>query len=348
MAKRNEASDKKALLETAIHKLEREFGEGVIMRLGEAKRLTTEVIPTGSIYLNIALGVGGFPRGRIVEIYGQESSGKTTVALHTIAEVQKQGGIAAFIDAEHALDTTYAQKIGIDVDSLVVSQPDYGEQALEIADTLISSGVIDVIVIDSVAALIPKAELEGEMGDSMVGAQARLMAQALRKLTGSIAKSKACCIFINQLRQKIGVRNPYESAETTTGGTALKFFASIRLETRKGSSIKVGDQVIGYEIWFKVAKNKVAPPFQKARSFLIFGEGISKEMEIIALAEEYGVIKRSGSWYRYKDKGLAQGQEKLRQLLKDNPELLQAIEAEVLQRLYEEGKLPAPAQEETS
>ena len=318
-------------LQAAMSKIEKDFGQGSIMRMGDSKTENVDVIPTGSIALNAALGVGGYPRGRIIEIYGPESSGKTTLAIHAIAEAQKQGGIAAFIDAEHAFDRFYAQKLGVDVDNLYISQPDNGEQALEIAVQLIRSAAIDIIVIDSVAALTPKKEIEGDMGDSAVGLHARLMSQALRKVTATISKTNTTCIFINQLREKIGVM--FGNPETTTGGNALKFYASVRLDIRKTASIKDGDNVIGNQVRVKVVKNKVAPPFRKAEFEIAFGEGISRIGEIVDLGVEYGIIKKSGSWFSYQDSKLAQGRDAVKALLKDNPELCEQLEAEIMQAI---------------
>ena len=312
-----------------MSKIEKDFGKGSIMKLGEEKIDNVEVIPTGSIALNAALGVGGYPKGRIIEIYGPESSGKTTLALHAMAEAQKQDGIAAFIDAEHAFDRFYAEKLGVDVDNLWISQPDNGEQALEIADQLIRSSAIDIIVIDSVAALTPKKEIEGDMGDSAVGLHARLMSQALRKLTSTIAKTKTTCIFINQLREKIGVM--FGNPETTTGGNALKFYASVRLDIRKTSSVKDGDEIVGNQVKVKVVKNKVAPPFRKAEFEITFGEGISKVGELIDLGVEFDIIKKSGSWFSYGDTRLAQGRDATKKLLADNAELCEEIEAKIMQ-----------------
>ena len=321
-------------LQAAMSKIEKDFGKGSIMRMGEEKIENVEVIPTGSIGLNAALGVGGYPKGRIIEIYGPESSGKTTLAIHAIAEAQKAGGIAAFIDAEHAFDRFYAQKLGVDIDNLYISQPDNGEQALEIADQLIRSAAIDIIVIDSVAALTPKKEIEGDMGDSAVGLHARLMSQALRKVTSTIAKTNTTCIFINQLREKIGVM--FGNPETTTGGNALKFYASVRLDIRRVTSIKDGENVIGNQVRVKVVKNKVAPPFRKAEFEIMFGEGISKIGELIDLGVEYDIIKKSGSWFSYKDSKLAQGRDATKELLKDNPELCEEIEAQIMEKLQGE------------
>ena len=330
----NPQQEKMKALMAAMQKIEKDFGKGSIMRMGEEKIENVEVIPTGSIGLNAALGVGGYPKGRIIEIYGPESSGKTTLAIHAIAEAQRAGGIAAFIDAEHAFDRFYAQKLGVDIDNLYISQPDNGEQALEIADQLIRSAAIDIIVIDSVAALTPKKEIEGDMGDSAVGLHARLMSQALRKVTSTIAKTNTTCIFINQLREKIGVM--FGNPETTTGGNALKFYASVRLDIRKVTSIKDGDQVIGNQVRVKVVKNKVAPPFRKAEFEITFGEGISKIGEIVDLGVEYGIIKKSGSWFSYEDSKLAQGRDATKQLLKDNPELCEELEEKIMEALSEQ------------
>jgi len=326
-------SPKLKALQATLEKLEKSYGKGSIMRLGDKVVETLEVIPTGSIGLDHALGIGGLPRGRVIEIYGPESSGKTTLAIHAIANAQKQGGIAAFIDAEHAFDRFYAEKLGVDVENLLISQPDNGEQALEIADNLISSGAIDIIVIDSVAALTPKAEIEGEMGDSKMGLQARLMSQALRKLTGTISKTGCCCIFINQLRDKIGVM--FGSPETTTGGNALKFYASIRLDIRRVTQIKEGEEAIGNHVRVKVVKNKVAPPFRKAEFDIMFGEGISKLGEIIDIGVEMNIIKKSGSWFSYEDAKLGQGRDSVKQILIDNPELSDQIEAKIREKLKE-------------
>ena len=312
-------------LQTAMSKIEKDFGKGSIMKLGDERIENVEVIPTGSIGLDAALGVGGYPRGRIIEIFRPEGSGKTTLAIHAIAEAQKTGGIAAFIDAEHAFDRFYAEKLGVDVDNLWISQPDNGEQALQIAEQLIRSSAIDVIVVDSVAALTPKKEIEGDMGDSAVGLQARLMSQALRKLTGAISKTKTTCIFINQLREKIGVM--FGNPETTTGGNALKFYSSVRLDIRRTGPVKDGDTVLGNMVRVKVVKNKVAPPFRKAEFEIIFGEGISKLGEIVDLGVEHDIIKKSGSWYSYNGSKLAQGRDGTKALLKDNPELCEEIEA---------------------
>lgn len=318
------ASEKLKALQAAMDKIEKNFGKGSIMKLGDENVQQVEVIPTGSIALNAALGVGGYPKGRIIEIYGPESSGKTTLAIHAIAEAQKAGGIAAFIDAEHAFDRFYASKLGVDVDNLWTSQPDNGEQALEIAEQLIRSSAIDIIVIDSVAALTPKAEIEGDMGDNKVGLQARLMSQALRKLTSAISKTNTTCIFINQLREKIGVM--FGNPETTTGGNALKFYASVRLDIRRATQLKDGEEVIGNQTRVKVVKNKVAPPFRKAEFDIMFGEGISRAGEIIDLGAELGIIKKSGSWYSYNDTKLGQGRDASKQVIQDNPELAEELE----------------------
>ena len=318
------ASEKLKALQAAMDKIEKNFGKGSIMKLGDENVQQVEVIPTGSIALNAALGVGGYPKGRIIEIYGPESSGKTTLAIHAIAEAQKAGGIAAFIDAEHAFDRFYASKLGVDVDNLWISQPDNGEQALEIAEQLIRSSAIDIIVIDSVAALTPKAEIEGDMGDNKVGLQARLMSQALRKLTSAISKTNTTCIFINQLREKIGVM--FGNPETTTGGNALKFYASVRLDIRRATQLKDGEEVIGNQTRVKVVKNKVAPPFRKAEFDIMFREGISRAGEIIDLGAELGIIKKSGSWYSYNDTKLGQGRDASKQVIQDNPELAEELE----------------------
>ena len=338
MAKKEESTEqltpqqqKLKALQAAMDKIEKSFGKGAIMRMGEERIENVEVIPTGSIGLNAALGVGGYPKGRVIEIYGPESSGKTTLAIHAIAECQKAGGVAAFIDAEHAFDRFYAENLGVDVDNLYISQPDNGEQALEIADDLIRSSAIDIIVIDSVAALTPKKEIEGDMGDSSVGLQARLMSQALRKLTSTIAKTNTTCIFINQLREKIGVM--FGSPETTTGGNALKFYASVRLDIRPYGKVKDGEEILGNQVRVKVVKNKVAPPFRKAEFEVIFGEGISKIGEIIDLGVEYNIIKKSGSWFSYGDSKLGQGRDATKALLKDNPELCEELEAKIMEKL---------------
>ncbi len=318
-------------LQAAMSKIEKDFGKGSIMRMGDEQVENVEVIPTGSIGLDVALGVGGYPRGRIIEIYGPESSGKTTLAIHAIAECQKQGGIAAFIDAEHAFDRFYAEKLGVDVDNLWISQPDNGEQALQIADQLISSSAIDILVVDSVAALTPKKEIEGEMGDSAVGLQARLMSQALRKLTATISKTNTCCIFINQLREKIGVM--FGNPETTTGGNALKFYSSVRLDIRRVNSLKDGDNVIGNHVRVKVVKNKVAPPFRKAEFDVTFGVGINKVGEILDLGVEHGIVQKSGSWFSYNGSKLAQGRDASMALLHDNPELCEELEGLIMQAI---------------
>ena len=328
------ASEKLKALQAAMDKIEKSFGKGSIMKMGDDHIDEVEVIPTGSIGLNVALGVGGYPRGRIIEIYGPESSGKTTLAIHAIAEAQKAGGIAAFIDAEHAFDRFYAAKLGVDVDNLLISQPDNGEQALEIADQLIRSSAIDIIVVDSVAALTPKAEIEGDMGDNKVGLQARLMSQALRKLTASVSKTRTTCIFINQLREKIGVM--FGNPETTTGGNALKFYASVRLDIRPGTAIKNGDEVLGKQTKVKVIKNKVAPPFRRAEFDIMFGEGISRAGEIIDLGAELGIIKKSGSWFSYNDTKLAQGRDAAKQVILDNPELADELEGLIFEELKKE------------
>ena len=325
------ASEKLKALQAAISKIENDFGRGSVMKLGDQNSDDVEVIPTGSLALDAALGVGGYPKGRIIEIYGPESSGKTTLAIHAMAEAQRSGGIAAFIDAEHAFDRFYAAKLGVNVDDLFISQPDNGEQALEIADQLIRSSAIDIIVIDSVAALTPKAEIEGDMGDNKVGLQARLMSQALRKLTASISKTNTTCIFINQLREKIGVM--FGNPETTTGGNALKFYASVRLDIRKVGQIKEGDDVVGNQVRVKVVKNKVAPPFKKAEFDLMFNEGISKVGEIIDLGVENGVIKKSGSFYSYNDTRLGQGRDAVKNVLRDNPDLMDELETQIMEGL---------------
>ena len=330
------AEGKLKALQAAMSKIEKDFGKGSIMRMGDEQIEQVEVIPTGSVALDTALGVGGYPRGRIIEIYGPESSGKTTLAIHAIAEAQKQGGIAAFIDAEHAFDRFYAEKLGVDVDNLWISQPDNGEQALEIADQLIRSSAIDILVIDSVAALTPKKEIEGDMGDSAVGLQARLMSQALRKLTSTIAKTNTCCIFINQLREKIGMM--FGSPETTTGGNALKFYSSVRLDIRRVTSIKDGDQVIGNQVRVKIVKNKVAPPFRKAEFEITFGEGISKIGEIVDLGVQYGIIQKSGSWFSYNGTKLAQGRDATKAMIKDNPELAEELEGLIKNAIVEQTK----------
>ena len=329
--KKAPSADKLKALQLAMEKIEKEHGKGTIMKMGEENVEDVSVIPSGSIGLNLALGVGGYPRGRIIEIYGPESSGKTTLAIHAIAEAQKAGGIAAIIDAEHAFDRFYAEKLGVDIDNLLISQPDSGEQALEVADQLIRSSAIDIIVIDSVAALTPKAELEGDMGDNKVGLQARLMSQALRKLTASINKTNTTCIFINQLREKIGVM--FGNPETTTGGNALKFYASVRLDIRKASAIKEGDDIIGNQVRVKVIKNKVAPPFKKAEFDLMFNEGISRVGEILDMGVDMGIISKSGSWFSYEGNKLAQGRDAAKNVLRDNPDLAEEIENKIMEAL---------------
>ncbi len=326
-------SEKLKALKLTIDKIDKDFGKGSVMMMNEKSTEPMEVISTGSIGLDVALGIGGLPRGRVIEIYGPESSGKTTIATHVIAEAQKKGGMCAFIDAEHAFDSNYAKKLGVDVDNLLISQPDYGEQALEIADRLILSGALDVVVIDSVAALVPKGELEGEMGDSKMGLHARLMSQALRKLTATISKTNTICIFINQLREKIGVM--FGNPETTTGGNALKFYASVRLDIRRMAQIKDGEEAIGNHVKVKVVKNKVAPPFRSAEFDIIFGEGISKMGEIIDMGVELGVVQKSGSWFSYGADKLGQGRDAVRQLLHDNPELATEIEAKIRAKIKE-------------
>jgi len=342
-------NDKLKALELTISQIEKQFGKGSIMRLGEnTGKFQVEVIPTGSLALDLALGVGGVPRGRVVEIYGPESSGKTTVALHIIAEAQKMGGIAAFIDAEHALDPVYAQKLGVDIENLLVSQPDTGEQALEIAESLVRSGAIDVVVIDSVAALVPRAEIEGEMGDAHVGLQARLMSQALRKLTGAISKSKTVAIFINQMREKVGVM--FGNPETTPGGRALKFYASIRMDVRKVDVIKQGNDIVGSRTRVKIVKNKVAPPFKQADFDIMYGEGISKEGSLLDIAVELKIVQKVGAWYSYNDERLGQGRENAKEFLRQNPHIYQEIEQkireEVLKASESQGiKLPEGIEE---
>ncbi len=319
--------EKMKALQMTLDKIEKSYGKGTIMKLGDSAVVPVDVIPTGSIMLDMALGTGGLPRGRVVEIYGPESSGKTTLAIHAIAEAQKLGGVAAFIDAENAFDSNYAHNLGVDIENLLVSQPDNGEQALEIAENLIRSGAIDIIVIDSVAALTPKSEIEGEMGDSKMGLQARLMSQALRKLTGTINKTNCCCIFINQLREKIGVM--FGNPETTTGGNALKFYSSVRVDIRRASQIKEGDRVMGNRTRVKVVKNKLAPPFRQAEFDIIYGQGISKVGEIIDLAVEHNIVKKSGSWFSYGDTKLGQGRDAVKQLLLDNEELAEELEGKI-------------------
>ena len=335
--------EKLKALNSALSQIEKDFGKGSVMKLGEAGSMAIDVIPTGSIGLDIAVGIGGLPKGRIVEIYGPESSGKTTVTLHAIAAAQKQGGIAAFIDAEHALDPVYAKALGVDVDNLIVSQPDTGEQALEITEALIRSGAIDIIVVDSVAALVPRAELEGDMGDSHVGLQARLMSQALRKLTGSIKKSNCVAIFINQLREKVGVM--FGNPETTTGGRALKFYSSVRLEVRRIDSIKQGDKVLGNRTRVKVVKNKVAPPFKQVEFDIMYGEGISRVGDLLDIAAEADIVKKSGAWYAYNDTKLGQGRENVKKFLQDNPDLVKEIDEKV-RHYYKLDETRENAQEE--
>lgn len=331
----SDLDNKKKALQLVLDKMDKTYGKGTVMRMGDsAVEDGIGVIPSGSLGLDIALGIGGYPRGRVIEIYGPESSGKTTLTLHAIAEAQKAGGIAAFVDAEHAFDRFYAEKLGVDVENLIISQPDNGEQALEIADNLIRSGAIDIIVIDSVAALTPKAEIEGEMGDSKMGLQARLMSQALRKLTATISKTKCTCIFINQLREKIGIM--FGNPETTTGGNALKFYASVRLDIRRVSQIKTGDEASGNHVRVKVVKNKVAPPFRQAEFDIMFGEGISKVGEILDVGVEKGIVQKSGSWYSYNDSKLGQGRDAVKDLLKDNPELSEELE-EAIKNAIKEG-----------
>ena len=331
MAK-DEKSMKLDALKLTLEKLDKEYGKGTVMRLGDKSVVNVEAIPSGSLSLDLALGVGGYPRGRVIEIFGPESSGKTTLTIHAIAEAQKQGGIAAFIDAEHAFDRFYAEKLGVDVANLLISQPDSGEQALEIADHLIRSGAVDILVIDSVAALVPKSELEGEMGDSKMGLQARLMSQALRKLTATINKTGCTCIFINQLREKIGVM--FGNPETTTGGNALKYYSSIRLDIRRIGQIKDGDEIVGNRARVKVVKNKVAPPFRQAEFDIMYGEGVSKVGEIIDMAVDLNVVKKSGSWFSYGDTKLGQGRDAVKALLKDNPELSQELESKIKEAIF--------------
>ncbi len=330
MAK-DENKEKLKALQLTLDKIEKNYGKGSIMRLGDEVVEDVEVIPTGSLGLDIALGIGGFPRGRVIEIYGPESSGKTTLAIHAIAEAQKKGGMAAFIDAEHAFDRYYAEKLGVDTENLLISQPDNGEQALEITDSLIRSGALDIIVIDSVAALTPRSEIEGEMGDSKMGLHARLMSQALRKLTGTISKTGTTCIFINQLREKIGVM--FGNPETTTGGNALKFYSSVRIDIRRSSQIKDTDKVLGNRVKIKVVKNKVAPPFRTAELDIIYGEGFSKVGELVDLGVEYNIVKKSGSWFSYGETKLGQGREAVKQLLKDNPELAEELETKIIEAI---------------
>ncbi len=328
--------DKRTALDMALKQIEKQFGKGSIMRLGEASIMNIEAIPTGSIALDIALGVGGLPRGRIIEIYGPESSGKTTVALHSVAEVQKRGGQAAFIDAEHALDPIYAKNLGVNIDELLISQPDTGEQALEIAEALVRSGAVDIVVIDSVAALVPKSELEGDMGDSHVGLQARLMSQALRKLAGAISKSKTISIFINQIREKIGVM--FGNPETTTGGRALKFYSTVRLEVRRAEALKQGNDVVGSRTKIKVVKNKVAPPFKQAEVDIMFGEGISREGSIIDIGAEIDIVQKSGAWYSFNEERLGQGRENVKIYLKEHPEITDVIEQKIREHFHMGGQ----------
>lgn len=327
MAGKEVNAEKLKALQLTMDKLDKTYGKGTVMKLGDSPVENIEVIPTGSLTLDLALGVNGLPKGRIVEIYGPESSGKTTLAIHAIAEVQKQGGIAAIVDAEHAFDQFYAQKLGVDIENLLISQPDNGEQALEIADNLIRSGAIDLLVVDSVAALTPKAEIEGEMGDSQMGLQARLMSKALRKLTASINKANCCCIFINQLRDKIGVM--FGNPETTTGGNALKFYSSVRIDIRRSSQIKEGDEVVGNRVKVKIVKNKVAPPFRRAEFDIMYGEGISKSGEILDLGVELNIISKSGSWFSYGETRLGQGRDSVKSLIQDNPELMEELEQRI-------------------
>ena len=326
-------AEKLKALKLTMDKIDKDFGKGSVMMMNEKASVEQGVISTGSIGLDVALGIGGLPKGRVIEIYGPESSGKTTLAIHVIAEAQKKGGMCAIIDAEHAFDSNYAQKLGVDIDNLLISQPDYGEQALEIADRLILSGALDVVVIDSVAALVPKSELEGEMGDSKMGLHARLMSQALRKLTATISKTNSCCIFINQLREKIGVM--FGNPETTTGGNALKFYASVRLDIRRQAQIKDGEEITGNHIKVKVVKNKVAPPFRTAEFDIIYGEGISKAGEIIDMGVELGIVQKSGSWFSYNNDKLGQGREAVKQLMIDNPELASEIETKIREKIKE-------------
>lgn len=335
-------NDREKALETALAQIERQFGKGSVMRLGDEARAPIEVIPTGSIALDVALGIGGYPRGRIVEVYGPESSGKTTVALHAVANAQKGGGIAAFIDAEHALDPEYAKKLGVDVDALLVSQPDTGEQALEIADMLIRSGAVDIIVIDSVAALVPKAEIEGEMGDSHVGLQARLMSQALRKIAGALNQTRTTAIFINQLREKIGVM--FGSPETTTGGKALKFYASVRLDARRIETLKDGTEPVGNRTRVKVVKNKMAPPFRQADFDILYGVGISREGGLIDMGVEHGFVRKAGAWYTYEGDQLGQGKENARNFLKNNPDIANEIEKKIKEKLGVGPRLDTPSE----
>ena len=333
--KKNPAQDKKAALESALKQIEKQYGAGAVMRLGENRHLNIDAISTGSLTLDLATGIGGLPKGRIVEIYGPESSGKTTLALHCIAECQKQGGVAAFVDAEHALDPVYAGNLGVDIDSLLVSQPDYGEQALEITEQLVRSGAVDIIVVDSVAALVPRTEIDGEMGDSHVGLHARLMSQAMRKLTGAINKSNCLIIFINQLREKVGV--VYGNPEVTTGGRALKFYSSMRIDVRKAEAIKAaGSEVIGTRTKVKIVKNKLAPPFKQAEFDIMYGRGISKSGEILDLAAEYDIIKKSGSWFSYGEERLGQGRDKVKDIIENDPEFADKLETEIKKKIKEQ------------
>ena len=334
--------DRDKALDTAIAQIERQFGKGAVMRLGQEGRAPIEVIPSGAIALDVALGIGGLPRGRVVEIYGPESSGKTTIALHAVANAQKSGGVAGFIDAEHALDPEYAKKLGVDTDALLVSQPDSGEQALEIADMLIRSGALDIVVVDSVAALVPRAEIDGEMGDSHVGLQARLMSQALRKLTGAINSSKTTVIFINQLREKVGVM--FGSPETTTGGKALKFYASVRLDVRRIETLKDSQEAVGNRVRVKVVKNKMAPPFRQAEFDILFGEGVSREGSLIDLGVDNGLVRKAGAWYTYEGDQLGQGKENARKFLKDNPDLAEELEKKIKEKLGIGPQVDAPAE----